>query len=151
MSRELRKKLEKLKRNFDKEIISALHKAVLKVESEVVRQFETQGEGRWKELNPKYLKRKVKEGYSDKILIRTGALFHSITSAVDEREKVGVVGVKRPVKGKGKIWELGMIHEYGTRDGRIPPRPFMHPALQNSEEYLKKLFGEAIKLSIKKI
>ena len=49
-------------------------------------------------------------------------------------------GKSYPDKGKAKGLEVAknaMIQEYGTPDGRIPPRPFMTNAAKNSDKWTK--------------
>jgi phage virion morphogenesis protein len=98
------------------------------------KQFATHGAylGKpWKPLKPEYLQWKVKNGYSRKTLVKTGALKISYTSRPMSIEKY---------MGDSAIYgsdnELAGYHYYGTRrNGKraIPPRPVMRNARKVSK------------------
>lgn len=90
------------------------------------KQFSTEGSyhGKpWRPLKPDYLQWKIKNGYSRKTLVQTGAMKASFTSRPMSIEKY--YG-KTAVFGSDN--ELAAYHQYGTRkDGKQinPPRPIM--------------------------
>lgn len=92
----------------------------------VRKQFATQGgyHGKpWRPLQPDYLQWKVRNGYSRKTLVQTGAMKKSFTSRPMSIEKY--YG-KYAVYGSDN--ELAKYHQYGTRkDGKRvnPPRPML--------------------------
>lgn len=46
---------------------------------------------------------------------------------------------------------LGKWHEYGTEDERIPPRPFLRPALYENQDTIKNNVKEAIQNGLKSL
>lgn len=90
------------------------------------RQFATEGSyhGRpWRPLKPDYLQWKIRNGYSRKTLVQTGAMKASFVSRPMSIEKY--YG-KYAVYGSDN--ELAKYHQYGTRkDGKQinPPRPML--------------------------
>lgn len=48
-------------------------------------------------------------------------------------------------KGKISVGEVAIINEYGTDDGRIPPRPAFRMGLEQSVKSNKKLVDAALK------
>lgn len=90
------------------------------------KQFATQGayHGKpWRPLKPDYLQWKIKNGYSKKTLVQTGAMRASFVSRPMSIEKYyGNYAVY------GSNNELAKFHQYGTRkDGKQinPPRPIL--------------------------
>ncbi len=91
------------------------------------KQFATHGAylGKpWKPLKPEYLQWKIKNGYSRKTLMQTGAMRLSFVSrpvAIEKYYKKSAVF--------GSDNRLAPYHQYGTfRNGKraIPPRPIMY-------------------------
>ncbi len=66
----------------------------------------------------------------------------------DYAVRVGIFGNKSSRKGEGHITnpELGAIHEFGTKDGRIPPRSFLRMPI---EKEAKKIVASTINASLK--
>lgn len=86
----------------------------------------------WNSLNPEYLARKIRKGYSENILVKTSSYFQSITSYV-----VGdtvYAGVKKIVKDKNgvEIANIARIHEFGSLSSGIPARPLWRPTLEET-------------------
>lgn len=91
---------------------------VEEVRSGVIRQFETEGEGKWPELSEKWAVQRAKMGYSygegNPLLVMTGRLLDSIqTEATD---KGGTVFVNMV---------YARAHNYGFEKRKLPSRPFM--------------------------
>lgn len=91
---------------------------VEEVRSGVIRQFETEGEGKWPELSEGWAARRAKMGYpygeGCPLLTMTGRLLDSIqTEATD---KGGTVFTNMV---------YARAHNYGVEKGKLPPRPFM--------------------------
>ena len=97
--------------------------AISKIKWEFKTEKEATGK-EWEHVDEKYLKRKIKKGFSEKTLHRTTALKQSFY-AVYKKNK-GIVGT--PV-------EYAIFHEEGTR--YIPARPFIKPV----EKILEKEMG----------
>lgn len=72
--------------------------------------------------------------------VDTGTLRRSITYTVNEKEMVGKVGstIKDP--------PYGAYLEFGT--SRMKPRPWLKPAIEKSWETIKKVLGQAVKVSL---
>ena len=66
------------------------------------------------------------------------ALRQSLTIEVNEHEMAAYVGTNDPIAE----WQ-----EFGTKRG-IPPRPFLRPALYESEDYIKRVINEAIGVAL---
>lgn len=47
-----------------------------------------------------------------------------------------------------KNHELAYIHEFGSGDGRIPPRPFMGPAIEEGQTEIKAYLAGACKAAV---
>ncbi|WP_088187545.1 hypothetical protein [Desulfosporosinus sp. FKA] len=63
-------------------------------------------------------------------------LRQSLTIKIHESALAAEVGTNNPI---------GKWQEFGTADGeRIPPRPFLRPALYENEDYIKKALKEAL-------
>ncbi|MEM1589316.1 MAG: phage virion morphogenesis protein [Candidatus Bathyarchaeia archaeon] len=92
--------------------------------SQLSKLFQTEGRSlsvEWPPLNEKYLRHKIKQGFSEKKLHRTTTLAQSFHSrATDMEVKIGT-----PVP-------YSIYHEYGTK--RMPARPFMKPVAQHLQE-----------------
>lgn len=61
----------------------------------------------------------------------------SIRTSIDRVMLSAQIGTNDPI---------GKYHEYGT--SRIPPRPFLRPALYQNEEMIKKLLSDAIGIGL---
>ena len=85
---------------------------------------------KWEPLTDKYLEAKKKKGLDTRILMATKDYVNK-GIVVEEREGFIFVGPKIGVhKPSGLTYErLAKIHEYGTKDGRIPARPLWRPVL----------------------
>lgn len=46
--------------------------------------------------------------------------------------------------------ELGLIHEFGTSDGRIPARPFLRPAINKHAEEYRKAIESVLRRALEK-
>ena len=86
----------------------------------------------WTPLNPKYLHKKIREGYDPRILIRTKeyvesiAVFTEPAANLSAAFRVGVPDEK--IHNSGMTFrKLAGVHEYGRRDGKIPARPHWRP------------------------
>ena len=94
----------------------------------------------WEELSESYAKRK--KGPS--ILVETGALRSSIGSRVTSGDgSVTIHTGSNETKGINVEGGVAAVHQYGTRDGRIPARPFL--AHQDADiEALQDDLGRAL-------
>ena len=77
--------------------------------------FKSQGRPtRWSPLSPKYLKRKLSEGFGFFTLIRKGGLRGSIVFAADKKKLK--VGTSNP---------YAAAHQFGSPQRNLPKRPFL--------------------------
>lgn len=100
----------------------------------------------WAPLTQAYLERKIKMGYPALMLIATG----DYLAGIKIQEMVDRKGLKSIFVGADNeaIHEpsglpmsyLGAIHEYGTRDGKIPARPHYRPAWELSRNECKRIW-----------
>lgn len=99
----------------------ALEAMALAVVSLATRSF-TQASARpatWAPLKPATIAAKIRAGRSTKPLIRTATMSQS-PRVVRVTDKTATVGSDRRVGGES----LAAIHQLGTKDGKIPARPF---------------------------
>lgn len=87
---------------------------------------------RWRALKPATISAKVRQGYSENILIRSSTYFQSITSYV--LKDTAYAGVRKQINyGNGmEVANIAAIHEFGTKDGRIPARPLWQPTYKET-------------------
>jgi len=106
--------------------------------------------------NPKLRRRKIRAGrkvssrrLSEKILIATGAYRNAITS-YQINPYSGEVGVARNETNKDgeEIVNIGMVHEDGTRDGRIPARELWEPSAKEVEDDIVNNYEKAAKRAL---
>lgn len=100
----------------------------------------------WDPLKEATIKRKG----SSKPLIDHADLMGSI-KATKIMAALYFVGVLKTAKNKkgDKLTDIGAVHEYGTRDGTIPPRPYLRPGLEESKDDIGKFYRGAIRASLK--
>ncbi|HPN93700.1 MAG: hypothetical protein BWY28_02205 [bacterium ADurb.Bin236] len=88
---------------------------------------------------------------SSKALIDTGFLLNAITQKIQGDK--AFVGLLRGTRNKDgdEIVNIGAVMEFGATiqhpNGAtivIPPRPFLHPVMEQHKEEIKKIFSEAI-------
>jgi len=73
-------------------------------------------------------RRKGGKRLSEKTLIATSQYFNSITSEIISPYEAGVgVARRKRYKGGEKIANIALVHEYGSKDGKIPARPLWRP------------------------
>lgn len=97
----------------------------------------------WPPLKSATLKAKKRKGYGSKPLVSSGALAHSprIVS-VDSRSVV--VGSDRRVGGRS----LAAIHQLGSKDGKIPARPFFPFTKAGATSRAKAVAQAAVKRAL---
>ena len=134
---------------FKSNIQAATNKSGRLLERAIVGRIEDQ------KLSPAlkdyYRRWKVKKGLSEQILIATGTLLQAIRYHMLAWNE-GFVGVGRNVRGtiawKGgraaSLINIAAVHEFGTRDGRVPARPYIGPALAENEDRIVRIYEEAV-------
>lgn len=103
--------------------------------------FDTQGAstaaGRWAALSEPYGTRKAKSHPGKTILRREDALFNALMGGAGAIEEIGPreLTVGSAVTTPNGRWNLGLIHQEGTEDGRIPARPIISPTDDDRAAY----------------
>lgn len=103
----------------------------------------------WAELDPDYKARKIAQGFSEDILIRTGTALETVrVIMIDENNFF--VGWPRGVQHKegGQVYQIMAVHEFGSNDGTIVARPVVGPSLEELREWLKPEMEKIIKVSL---
>lgn len=129
---------------FKREVGAATDRCGRILQASIVSRIEGQKFSR--PLSPLYLAQKIRRGLSEQILIATATLMSNIKyRRIDWSQ--GFVGVNRKEPKKG--YDLGWIHEYGSRDGRVPARPFVEPGVKDVEDKIIKEYEDAIERTFK--
>ena len=141
-------KVNRFMRTMNPRFVAAMSKAtsdnLALAERTVVHHLRNQ-DLRWKRLNRDYLKRKRRLGLSEKTLIATGTYFKNITSVKDSPFE-GAVGVLRTAKNRkgGSVANLAKVHEFGTRNKRIPKRPLWEPSTEEIADEALRNYDKAM-------
>ena len=112
-----------LKKKRDEIIRQGADFALKKIKWEFKTEKEATGK-EWEPVDEKYLRRKIKKGFSEKTLHRTTTLKQSFYTRYEKNK--GIVGTNV---------EYAIFHEEGTR--YMPARPFVKPV----EKILEKEIG----------
>lgn len=100
---------------------------------------------KWAPLDPKYMERKKKKGFSTKTMIRTSSYMQAVTSKVNDQGTQSFAGVTRKAKNKEgeQIADIAKTMEYGSVVQGIPARPLWKPVFSEMKKYLaqSKLFA----------
>ncbi len=118
-------------------ITLTLQRSAEKIQTDLSTIFKTEGRSHgvdWAPLKEKYLRYKVKKGFSEKKLHRTTTLAQSFTYIVDKYQAT----IGTPVK-------YAIYHELGTH--KMPARPFMKPVVERfvQANHMQKLFDVSIR------
>lgn len=104
----------------------------------------------WEPLAESTIKRKLAAGRHKsaagiKILIDTGQLLNNIAWKVYDPFKAAV-GVMKGAKRKDgeDLVNVAAVHEYGSRDGRIPSRPYLSRAVRRLEKKFVDRWAKAV-------
>ena len=128
----LQRFINELPEKFKQATQLALTRSAEKIQADLSTVFKTEGRSHgidWAPLKEKYLRYKVKKGFSEKKLHRTTTLAQSFTYKIEDY--YAIVGT--PVK-------YAVYHEFGTK--KMPPRPFVQPVLDKfiQENKLQKIW-----------
>lgn len=132
---------------LDKRLTEVIKVAAFKLERIIVLHIQDQ-DLPWKKLDEKYRKRKIAEGYSEKILIRTGTALETVrVLKIDDNNYF--IGWPRGVQHKkgGDMVQIMAVHEYGSNDGTIEPRPVVEPSVKELREWLETEMRNEIKVA----
>lgn len=100
----------------------------------------------WTPLSSAYLSKKMASGYGSNILINTGSYVDGLkVTAVKKSSKTySVFAGASPddihTPSGLPMGYLGAIHEYGTRDGRIPARPHHRPTWERCRAQCRNIW-----------
>lgn len=149
-------KCESLIHNLGRECVDAKNTSLkrfgLKAEAIAVGHISKQDLG-WKALSPAYLAKKIREGFSENILVRSSSYFQAITSWLPPDGVSVYIGVTKDAKNKeGQILaDIAAVHEYGSTTAKIPARPLWQPTYKEVIAWHKAhnnpavIFSQAIK------
>lgn len=100
-------------------------------------------------LSEEYLARKIAEGYSKGILIRTGTALETIRVIEIDSDSY-FVGWPRGIKEEDgeELFNIMAVHEYGSNDGTIPERPVVQPSLEELAEWLRPKLEQEIRSAL---
>lgn len=89
----------------------------------------------WEPLSPATIAAKVREGYSENILVETSTYFQNITSWVSG--SIALAGVKRTVKDAdgNLLANVAATHEFGSVAASIPARPLWFPVMAEAMQW----------------
>ena len=146
---EVERKLRGIVGAFDRACEEWVKDGTLIVEAGTKKNL-AEGRAEWPDLAESTV-RGTGRGRRDHILNVEGTMMRSVTSAIDKRGKdskgyVGWMGVDNVI---------GPTHEFGTKKagrGRktvIPQRPYMRPAVTESEGKLKEAFVRRVKEAVR--
>lgn len=132
--RRLESYMQELPQRIRQSVRLALERAGAEGVSKLSELFKTEGKSlsvEWPPLKEKYLRWKLKKGFSEKVLHRTTTLRQSFNSKVNDYSAI----IGTPVK-------YAIYHEYGTK--KMPARPFMKPVAEYlSGKALSRIFRSA--------
>lgn len=136
---------------LDKYLREATEANAADAQREIVLGIQSQRWSDWPPLADSTVKRKLRQGRHKsargiKILIDTGQLINNITYKV-QSAFLAAVGVMKGVKRKDgeDMVNVAAVHEFGSRDGRIPPRPYLNRGARLALPRMIKRWTEAVK------
>ena len=98
----------------------------------------------WQPLNPDYLAEKIALQLDRRTLIRTGEALESLGVEIEGNLDI-IVGVTV----ESEDGEAYMVtQEFGSTDGRIPPRPLFFPVLEAQQMRYIRVFVDAIETAM---
>lgn len=116
---ELTKEAEKLLGEL-KDFTPILKRIANATEALITQTFRAEGPG-WVPLSEATLDQRPNAGAGAKILRDTGRLFQSLASSTDG----SIYELTDNLLVYGTNLEYAAVHQFGSRDGRIPPRPYL--------------------------
>ena len=146
-SKQTIKRLNKIATTLEKHIKSSVFAEAHNLRTMITKGIRAQAPGgkRFKPLHPSTIKRKK----SSKALIDKGDLIRSINVKKINNGDGYFVGVHRFEKTEDgeSLANIAEIHEFGTKDGRIPERPFLRPSFDKwSKGASDRIFQRVIRL-----
>lgn len=141
------KPLERKLLGLDRRLSEVMVKAAFRLERTIVLHMQNQ-DLPWEKLDEKYKARKIREGFSEKILIRTGTALETVR-VIKIDDNTYFIGWPRGVKerdGKEEVFVIMAVHEFGSNDGTIKARPIVEPSVKELKKWLRKELAEAIKV-----
>lgn len=144
---ELAIKLASAKAGMERNVNRAIYRCAVKVQATAKLKFghyqpQFGSYPEWAKLKPDTVARKAKAGGGEDPLIGhySGGSKNKVyptplrnSILVEVKGLTGIVGTNNP---------LGKYHEFGTH--KIPPRPFLRPALHQEQDFIKKQIKEAV-------
>ena len=146
---EVERKLRGIVGGFDRACEEWVKDGTLIIEAGTKRNLDS-GRAEWPDLAESTV-RGTSRGRRDHMLNVVGHMKRMVTSAVDKRGKDS----KGYVGWQGVDNVIGPTHEFGTKRGgrgrrtTIPARPYMRPAVEDSEGKLKEAFVRRVKEAVR--
>lgn len=124
----------------------------LKAEALAKKHISAQDLG-WEELKADTIAEKIRNGYSENILVASSSYFQSITSWVDASKGVTYVGVRRSVRNADGeiISDIAKLHEFGSPSRNVPARPLWQPTLEEMSKWFPNSNSRPSAIFIKNI
>lgn len=137
--------VDQLASRIRKGLEAGLKQACARTERAVVKHIQSQDLA-WQELSPAYLAYKERAGLSEQIYIATSSYMQAITSLVDAAILRGTVGVMRSAQRKdGTVFgDIPATLEFGTKDGKTPPRPLWRPTLAEMRLLMQQILRDKV-------
>jgi hypothetical protein len=138
---------DKLK-GVDKRLHNVTKLAAFRLERTIVKHIQNQDLD-WEPLEAKYLLRKIAEGFSEDIRIRTGTSIETVR-VIDLGRDQYFVGWARGVRSKEgeDLVQINAVHEYGSNDGTIPARPVVLPSVNELREWFEAELRKELRVAL---
>lgn len=138
-------------KRLDRYLREATEANAADAQREIVLGIQSQRWSDWPPLADKTIKRKLRQGRHKsaggiKILIDTGQLINNITYKVYNAFSAAVGVMKGTFTKEGEsLTNIAAVHEFGSRDGRIPARPYLYRGARLAMPRMIKRWAEAVK------
>lgn len=134
-------RVRRIAQNINNDMEDAASKSLKQiglVAEKISKQHISRQDLKWEPLKSSYKKRKRKQGYSTKTLVRTSTYFQAITSFTTGNS--AHAGVKRSAKSKEgeELANIARVHEFGSPSRNIPARPLWRPTFQETKQWISE-------------
>lgn len=138
-------------KKLDRHLRHATEANAADAQREIVQGIQSQRWSDWPPLAESTVEGKLRRGRHKsaggmKLLIDTGQLINNITYKVQDgfTAVVGVMKGARRKDGKDLV-NIAAVHEFGSRDGKIPARPYLMRGARAAQPRMIKRWVEAVK------
>lgn len=150
---DLRKILDNMadERKLGQHLQTATEANAADAQREIVQGIQSQRWSDWPPLAESTVQSKLRQGRHKsaggiKTLIDTGQLINNITYKIQDGF-TAVVGVMKGARRKGgeDLVNIAEVHEFGSRDGKIPARPYLMRGARAAQSRMINRWAEAVK------